>query len=203
MAGQIYVADGLGSGVWKKISTSDIAGLGGNPGSNNFRLMSDGAGNFRYVPDSAIGSLRIQGNTNSFSIATAGVGDLNDNSVYQLVSGSGAPFVAGVNYAVNASGDNLAVQISGIYQLSLSVSITQFPDVDTKVAIKYRINGSTLSAAKAIGSGALTTSADNMVITDIVPLSAGDIVQVVIAADKAGVIKVSELSLTVHMIRAT
>lgn len=53
-ADKIYVADGAGSGVWKKIAPTSLSGVTGN-GSDLQHVISDGAGNF-YLSAMAHGS---------------------------------------------------------------------------------------------------------------------------------------------------
>ena len=201
LSGQAYFSNGSGQGVWKKVSTSEIQGLGASPGSDR-RVLSDGTGGFRYVLDAAVGFFRIQGNTNALTIATPGGPDLIAATGYQNLTGTGAPIVPGINYFVGFDTDSLNITISGAYEVTIWANITEFPANDSKVALRWKKNNSELAVVKPMAGGALTTSCANISATDQVELQAGDNLRLAVAATAAGSVKISDLVFSVSLIRS-
>lgn len=198
-----YFSTGSGSGSWKKVGSETLKGLSGDGGVANKRILTTGDNGFKLVTDTAYANMQIVNNTVNFPITAAADSTLNTNSQYVLLSGAGAPFASTVSSGVTFDTNKLTANVSGIYELSCWTDISLFPSNTAKVALKFRINGSTYSALKVVAKSNSNGDYGNLVAFDLVPFTANDYVQIYVASDTTGNINFNSFNLTMNLIKAT
>lgn len=203
--GASYVANGSGSGVWKKIDSSSMKGIIGDGGSNNKILVSDGTNGFTYNTYRAYGGMTVTNNTNNFALVAATDPTLATNSDYVLFTGTGAPLLAsgsefgGVAFSLN----QISVPVNGVYRLSLWASVSGYPSNTAKIAIKYKINGTTFSTRRLMSKSNSGGDAGNLSGFSLVTLSANDYVQLFVASSVTGNLVITDLNTLIELVRAT
>lgn len=202
-SGSVYVSNGAGSGTWKRIDSTAIAGLSGDGGSTNLRPVSNGTNGFNLKTDSAYGVMEIVNNTNAFVVSAAVDTTLNTNTDYALFTGTGAPWAAGLLFGVTYSSNQLVAPVAGVYRIEYWANISQFPTATAKVSVKHRTNGTTFSSKHPMTSASATTDARNLAGFSLLSLSAGDYVQPYIASTGAGNIILSDFHLSLQLVRAS
>lgn len=200
-----YLANGAGSGSWRKIDSLALKGLAGDGGLVDRKILTDGTNGFRLVRDMAYGGMGIFGNTNSFAMTAAVDATLNTNSDYVVLTGTGAPWLAdpvgllGVTFSV----DRLTVQTTGIYRVDLWATITSFPSNTAKISVKYRINGTTMTLRHPIVKSNSVGDNGNLNGFGIGLFNAGDYIQVMVASTVTGGLILSDVSAVMTLIKAT
>lgn len=204
-SGQVYTANGAGSGTWNKTLSSGLSGLSGDGGSTNLKFLSNGANGFVARTDSAFGSMVITNNTNAFVTVAATDSTLNTNSDYQLLTGTGAPWATenlfgGVTFNTN----RVTVPVTGYYRVDLWATITNWPSAASKVSVKYRVNGTTFVTRHPLArSPGTATDPGSVGGFGLALLTAGDFLQIYVAATASGNLVFSDLNTTVDLIRQT
>lgn len=203
LANTAYVANGSGSGVWKKIGSTILQGLTGDAGVANLKVLTDGSGGFRTVTDSVYGSMVLNGNTNAFTVGAATDPLLNSNSDYVLFSGTGAPWLAGSDqYGVGFSVDRLTVATAGVYRVDFWGTIAGYPTPTSKVSIKTRVNGTALSVRHPLSRSSVSGDVGSIGGFEIRTLSQGDYIQLAVASTGAGGLILSDVCVTLTLLRA-
>lgn len=200
---RVYVANGAGSGTWKQIDTSDLAGSIGDAGSNNKYLRTNGVNGLEAKTDKAYGSATITNNTNAFAMGAAVDPNLATNSDYVLFTGTGAPWAGeslfgGMTFAT----DHLIVPVTGVYFINLWMNISQFPTNTAKVGAKYRVNGTTFGTRNVItksNSAGDFGQLNGFGLTT--QLTAGDLIQIYLASSAAGGLIVANANSTLMLVR--
>lgn len=200
-ANTAYVANGAGTGTWKKIGSDAIKGLSGDGGVTNKLILTDGANGFVLAPAYAHGEMRFFDNGNAFAITTVADTTLQTASQYTLFTGTGAPFSSANLEGVTFSIDRLTFSKAGLYQLNFWCDITSFSGAAAKTAFRYRINGSTISTLKVISKSAAAGDMKSMSYSGFVPLAANDYIQVMIATDATGNVTIGDMILSAHLIK--
>lgn len=201
--GASYIANGAGSGVWKKTDTLSIKGLAGDGGVADLRILTDGTNGVKLVTNMAYGSMVMNNNTNAFALTAAVDSTLNTNSDYVLYTGTGAPWAVGENmFGVVFSVNRLTVPVSGVYKLDLWSTITGFPTNTAKVSVKYRVNGGTFSTRHPVVKSNSAGDAGNLNGFGLITLNANDFVQLYIASSATGGLTMSDVNNTLTLVRA-
>lgn len=201
--GTTYVANGSGSGSWKKQDSTTISGLAGDSGSVNLRVISNGVNGFQFKTDAAYGTMEINNNTNAFALSAASDATLNTNADYVLLSGTGAPWAANsLAQGVTFSTNQLSVPVSGVYRFEYWANIVQFPSATAKVAIKHRVNGSTFSTKHPMVNAASTADVRNLSGFGLIQLSPNDYLQPYVASSASGNIIFSDFHFSLQLVRA-
>lgn len=196
-----YFADGSGSGDWKKVGTETLKGLSGDGGAIDHRLLTDGSNGFRMVRDAAYGNMSINNNTVPFAVTAAADPTLNTTSDYVLMTGSGAPFVSALHDGMTFNTDRLIVTQPGIYQLGFWANIASFPSNTAKVAVKFKINGTTFATRRIVVKSNSGGDYGTLVGFDIVTLTDNGYVQFYTASNTTGNILFENVNFTLNMIR--
>lgn len=201
---QVYVANGAGSGTWKKVDARDIQGVGGDSGVSGKILLSDGANGFSSKVFSSYGVMGITDNTNNFVISTAATDPtLHTNSDYVLFSGAGAPFVGESLYGVSFSVDKLTVSTPGVYEVRFWSNIGTFPSTTAKVGAKFKVNGVNWSPRTVVTKSNSVGDSGHLNAFGLVTLNANDYVQLFVASSSTGNLVINNANLTLELKRAT
>lgn len=201
--GTSYVADGIGSGVWKKTGSANLAGLSGDGGISDKVVMSDGAGGFKLVSNIAYGEMGITNNTNNFATTASADPTLLTTTGYVLFTGGGAPWVTGLVEKTAFSTDKLTVNTTGVYSVNLWFNLSAFPISSSLLGVRFKINGSTWNSRPVILKA--NSSSDNgfISLTEMVSLTAGDYLQVFVGSSYTGNFLVKNANFTVDLKKAT
>lgn len=203
-SGSVYVANGSGSGVWKKTDSLSIKGMVGDGGSTNLKPVSDGTNGFNLRADAAYGSMTLTNNTNAFVVSAAADGTLNTNSDYALFTGTGAPLISGANMlGVTFSVNQLTIGVKGIYKVSFWANVFGWPSTVAVVAVKTLINGSTYATRKIMAKSDVVGDIGVMSTNEFVSFNANDTIQLAVASNIGGGITLSDGVLSVELIQAT
>lgn len=202
-AGQVYVANGSGSGVWKKPDSATLAGMSGDGGSTNLIPISNGSNGFTFKRRAGYGSMTITNNTNSFAVPLAVDATLNTNSDYVLYTGTGAPWAfTSPTLDVTFNTDRMIAPVTGVYEVILWANIASFPSNVAKIGLKYRVNGSTFSPRKVVCKSNSAGDYGSLNGSGLVQLSAGDFIQIMFASTVAGSLVIGDLNATIILIKA-
>lgn len=200
---QAYIANGAGSGTWKKIDATTIKGSGSDGGISGLKLISDGTEGFALVKDFAYGGMNIIGNTNNFALTAVADTTLGTASQYTLFTGTGAPWALSSASDVTFLTDRLTVGVQGVYELSVWANINGFPSATAKVGLRYRTGGVTFSTKAPICKSGAAGDVCQLVMTEFVTLGPTDYLQIYVASDATGNLIVQHMNVTLKLIRAT
>lgn len=200
-ANTAYVANGAGTGTWKKIGSDAIKGLSGDGGVTNKLILTDGANGFVLAPAYANGEMLFSDNGNAFAITASADTTLHTTSQYALFTGTGAPFASANLDGVTFTTDRLTFTKAGLYQVGFWCTIEGFPSNTAKVAFRYRKNGTTVSSLKVINKSNSAGDIKVMSYTVFVQLAANDYLQVMIASDTTGNVVIGDMGLSAHLIK--
>ena len=178
--GTIYHANGASSGSWKKVDKDSL----------NQNLFSYGS--MQFV-------------ANSVNLAVTAVADttFNTPSQFSVVTGTGAPWAGSDLYNLSFVTDHIIVPVTGVYHSHGYFNIGAFPSSTARICFRYLINGTTYSVQKAIVKSGAASFETQVVGTNIIPLTAGDSIQVVIASDTTGNILLRDAVVAFNLIRQT
>lgn len=199
-----YFANGSGSGSWKKVGSETLAGLSGDGNTANLKLLTTGTGGqFKLVRDFAYGKMVVVDNAVPFAITAAADPTLETASQYTLLTGSGVPFVNGTADGVVFDGTNkLTFTYAGVYDLNFWSNITGFPSNTAKVAVRFRLNGTSISPMHVWCKSNSNGDAGILAASDFITVAAGDYIQLMTASDTTGNILFHNMNLTTKMIKA-
>lgn len=202
--GQVYVANGGGSGAWAKVGSDVLKGLSGDGGLSGKKVISDGANGFIMRTDAAYGSMVITANTNAFAVTAAVDATLATTSDYTLFTGTGAPWGNENLFGVSFLTDRLIVPVTGIYEIHAWANISQYPSNTAKVAMRYRINASgAFSSRYPISKSNSAADAGNLNGFGLIPLNANDFIQLYFASTAGGGLIIQSMNTMLKLIRQT
>lgn len=199
----LYVADGVGSGIWKKPTLDVIAGFTGDGGSSNLRLLTNGSGGIRAALDSAYGTMGISNNSSVLTFTSAADPNLISNADYIAVTGAGGPWAAENMSGVTFSIDKLVAPVAGVYKAETWIGIGGFPTETAKVGFKFRINTGAYSVRRALVRSTGAQAVGNASLFETFSLNAGDSVQLVAASSASGGYVFENIGFTLSLIKAT
>lgn len=197
----VYVANGAGSGVFRRIDTSDLVNVNVDLNQTNRLLASDGAGNVITIIDKAYGVMAITDNTTGFAVTAAVDSTLNTDTDYVVFSGTGAAWAGESLFGVTYSSDRLTIVTPGVYRLDFWADLTGFPNNMGKIAVKYKVNGTTLGPRKVQAKSNSAGDSGNLNGFGLLTLNAGDYVQVALASSHTGNVILNSANLTLSLVR--
>lgn len=199
----VYVANGAGSGSWKKIDSEVLKSLTGDAASDNKRVVTDGTNGFRLVTDTAYGSMSVNNNTNAFAMVAAADATLATDAQYVLFTGTGAPWGAGsLLYGTTFSTNSLTVVAAGIYALEFWATVVGFPTTTAKIGVKYKLGTGVFSPRRAIIKSTAVGDEDTVGMSNLISLSAGGSVQIYLASTATGNLTVQDAYASLRLVRA-
>lgn len=201
--GTSYVSNGAGSGTWRKLGTDVLKGMSGDGGIYGKKLVSDGTGGLALVVDTSYGTMAITTNTTNFTTVAAADATLKTTAQFQLLTGTGCPWAAVDLSGTTFTTDRITVQTTGMYRLDLAMSIKAFPSSTAKVATKFRVNGATYSGRNLIAKSNAAGDEEQLSGFLLTPLTAGDYVQVCLAASASGSLLINDADFSVTLVKAT
>lgn len=175
----IYVANGAGSGTWKKLPFSASEG------------------------DKAYGSMVITNNTTTFAMTAVADTTFDTPSQFSLLTGTGAPLSGELLYGITFSVNRLTVPYTGVYHIESYTNISSFPSNTARIALKYILNGTTYSSRGPIIKSAIAGDQSQMAGFGLIALNAGDYIQMVIASDTTGNLVIKDMNNTLSLVRRT
>lgn len=202
--GTAYMADGLGSGIWRKLVATDLSGVASS--TEDHRILLGPSGAFKTAADFSIGSMLINNNQNAFGVTSAADSTLNTDSDYVLLTGNGAPWQAddlNLMRGVTFNTDRMTITVAGIYKLEFWAVIKGFPSNSAAIGVKYRLNGNTLGPAKAVIKSNSTGDYGNISAFGITQLSPNDYLQIMVASTTTGNLLFENFRFTAQLLKAT
>lgn len=203
VASTVYVSNGAGSGTWRKIDATEIEGIGSDGGVANLPIVSDGSGGLKFLNNHAHGSQVITNNSTAFAITAVADTTFNTPSQYSLMTGTGFPWASENLHDMTFDTNKLTISISGIYMINLWANIVQYPSSTAKVSVRYLVNGVTYSSRKPTVKSGGVGAVDQLNGFGLIPLNAGDFIQLVVASDATGNIIFGDVNSTLQLIRVT
>ena len=201
VASTIYVANGTGSGTWRKIDATEIEGIGSDGGVSDLSIVSDGTGGLKFLNDHAHGSMTITNNATNFPLTAVADTTFNTPSQYTLFTGVGAPWVGESLHDMTFTTDRLTVSIKGIYMINLWANIIAYPSASAKVSIRYLLNGTSYSTRKPTVKSGGVGAADQLNGFGLVSLNPGDYLQLTVASDATGNLIMSDVNTSLTLQR--
>lgn len=198
----VYVADGSGTGAWALIDATNIDGLTASAVAGQ-KIISNGSDGFSYVRDAAYGSMVMNNNLTGFALTGALDPELSTNQGYTTLTGTGSPWASSNLYGVTFSTDRLIVPVTGMYELSAEMRITQFPTSTSRVGVRYLIDGATYSTRRSTHKGAGVGDEGKIIITEHVQLTAASYIQLAVASSGSGDIVFNDVTVNLKLIRQT
>lgn len=147
----------------------------------------------------------ITNNATSFPVTAAVDPTLSTESDYVLFTGVGAPWVSGgVEFGGIVIGvDRITVPVTGIYKVDLWSTISGFPNVAAKIAVKHRVNGGAFSPRFPIAKSNSAGDAGQLGGFGLVSLNANDYLQLYFASTHTGNLVIQHANSTLQLLRAT
>lgn len=170
--GEVYVADGVGSGAWKK-----------------------------YVQDTAHGSMTITNNTTAKELTAAVDATFNTDTDYTVLSSTGAPWVGENLHNITFFENRLTVDKTGVYKLDFWITVNSWAAANTSVAFKYRKNGSDFSPRKIAVKTNAASDRREAAASGLVELAAGDYIQIYVAASDTGNYTFNDCEVSMLLVR--
>lgn len=202
--GTAYMATGTGTGSWRKLVATDLAGITST--NSGDRVLIAQGGTFTTLPDFSIGSMLILNNANGFATTAATDPTLLTESDYALLTGNGAPWqtdVTNVMRGVTFNTNRLTVSVTGIYKIEMWAVITSFPSTTSKVGLAYRKNGTDFGASKAIVKANGAGDYGNISAFAITQLQANDYIQLMLASTVTGNVIFDSVRFTVQLLKVS
>ena len=172
--GDVYVADGLGSGVWKKPDPADLLSNTADFTETGSRLVVNGLGGIGAEPGTSIGVMTFTGNTTATALT---------DGVFATVYGPGAPWSVFVNKNATmapASG-SITAPVDGIYRLS-SIFVADGTGFASNVKTRFTLSGGGYSPFENIFSR-LKNDKGTLIMEMITEMTAGQTAAIQIAGD--------------------
>lgn len=168
LADKVYVSNGTGSGTWKKLSPSSLAGITGSGTVGTF-LSVDGSGNFVFLP-------APHGQTDFFDATLAAPYTLSATTSYQKL----APTTTGQgNPALMTEGTNARITYTGADTVSMAINYNLSLNIGSSakdVTIAVYKNGA-ISNGRTVSTTSSSTKI-NMSGMTIVDMATNDYVEI-------------------------
>lgn len=177
--------------------------MSGDGGASNRRILTTGDNGFKLVMDAAYSDMQIANNAVPFPVTAAADATLNTTTDYALLTGPGAPFSSTMSSNITFSTDRLTVGVTGVYKLTFWANLSLFPSNTAKVAVKFRINGTTFAVRKIEDKSNSNGDYGLLSASALVTLTANDYVQLYTASDTTGNIVFENANLILNLIKAT
>lgn len=200
-ANRVYKANGAGSGSWGLISTPSLDGLITDNSIAERVVVSDGTNKLKFLDSVPYGNMAITNNISNFNVTSVADTSFNTASQFSLVSGSGAPWTSELLHGITFNTDKLTVATKGIYKVEAYLNIGLFPSNTSKIAIRYRINGTNYSRRKPTIKSSGTGDEAQLLGFGIVALNPNDYVQLVIASDTTGSLLIKDCNVVLTLVK--
>lgn len=166
--------------------------------------IADGAGSGDWKSIAAYGSMVITNNSTNFPLTAVADTTFNTASQFTLLTGTGAPWASETLFGMTFNTNRLIVPVTGVYLINLWMNILGFPSTTSKVAIRYRINGTgAFSTRKPTIKSAVASDVSPLVGHGLVELNAGDYIQLYVASDTTGNLLIGDANNLLQLVRQT
>jgi len=195
-----YVANGSGSGTWRKTLSTDLQGVAGDSGVANKQIVSDGGNGFKFKIATSFGAMTITNNAVVQAMTAVADTTFNTASQFTLMTGASFPW-AGENLSgITFATDKITISETGIYLLVAYLDIAAFPSSTARISMRFRINGSAYGSRKPIVKSGVVNAESQLIATGLVGLNAGDYLQHYIASDVTGNLLIRDANITCHLV---
>jgi hypothetical protein len=130
------------------------------------------------------GNLAVSNNTTTISVTAAVDPTLKTNTDYSQITGIWDAIPHGENNGVTQQTNSFTVAATGVYKIEVWASVNSDTN-NTRVAIKFAVNGSIGLTRRPASSLAVAGTFYNLAAHGLVALTSGDVVTLVHAADKS------------------
>lgn len=195
-----YIANGSGSGTWRKLRSTDLQGLTGDSGVANKHIVTDGSNGFKTIVGNAFGSMVITNNSVVAALTAVADTTFNTASQFTVMTGSSFPWSSENLQGITFNTDHLIVPETGIYLISTYLNIGAFPSTAARISMRYKINGSTYGARKPIVKSSGTGAEAQLIGSGLISLVAGDYIQNAIASDASGNLLIKDANISLHLV---
>lgn len=110
-SGQVYTADGAGSGTWQKYLASNIDTTGA-AADDAFYADGAGAGSWKSAPGSVYGAISVANNATATTLGTI-------NTYVKVTAGLTGEHLSGITFTT----DHLTVPVTGAYRVDACISL--------------------------------------------------------------------------------
>ena len=193
-ADTIYLADGAGSGTWSKLPDASINTTGSTNG-DVFYSDGSGGGSWSAAPGGTFGAFSVGNNVTATTIAVL-------DTYYKVTAGVVGEHLAGVAFNT----DHLTVPLTGIYRVDAAISFigpnnNEIVFATSKDGTGTAIVGSTYDHDSHI-TCASSTHKNCIPLTYIHNFTAADDLYLIVKnVDAAANITVTDMSLTVSLLK--
>lgn len=179
---RVYISDGAGSGTWAKVDADTLQGVISNATIAGLRVVTDGSGGFTTepTPASSYGTMNLTGNTTVKALTAATDTTLNTNSDYTKLDIS---LVYDNLVNMTSGSGSLILSASGVYSIGFWAGVKTSVNA-TKFALKFVINGTDFVPREPKLTLGTNGQIYNMSANGLHNFTAGDSVELYIAADK-------------------
>jgi len=178
-----------------------LEGLSGASG-DNLKVISDGSGGFKFIPNSVYGKITITSNSSDFPVTQANDNSLRNISDYTVLEGTGSTWSPGLTYGTSLSSSGIEAGTQGVYKLSWYVTLSSFPDSASILGFRYVINGDTFGSRRSLIKGSQndkgTVSGD-----EIIEMNDGDWVGLAVASTDSGNLVIEDAVINLELVRPT
>lgn len=202
IANSVWVADGVGSGAFRKIKSTDLSGMTGDGGVAGKDVVSDGANGFKFANADAHGAMTITNNVTGFAITAAVDPTFNTPSDFVLITGVGGPWAGELLHDITFDTNKLTVSTTGIYRIDLWGNISAWAANNSSLCFRYKLNGTTLSSRKPVVKTDASSVPRQVAGFGLLSLNAGDYVQLFVAGSATGNYTFADLNTTISIVRA-
>lgn len=182
----VYVANGSSSGTWKEIESPQLLGVAGDSSIANRPVVSDGSNGFKLLSNPVYGNMAITANVTNFAVTAVADTTFNTASQFSVLTGAGAGWDGELLSNVTFATDKLTVAVAGTYRIEAYLNIGAYPSSTAKVAMRYKINGTTYSSRKPTIKSSGASAEGQLIGFGIVTLAANAYIQIAVASDTTG-----------------
>tara|TARA_Y100001973_G_scaffold106665_1_gene186291 strand:+ start:12838 stop:13506 length:669 start_codon:yes stop_codon:yes gene_type:complete len=189
---RVYISDGAGSGTWAKVDADTLQGVISNATAAGLRVVTDGSGGFTTepTPASSYGTMNLTNNTTVKALTAASDATLNTNTDYTKLDIS-LEYDSLVN--MTSGTGSLVLQASGVYAVDFWAGVKSSVN-STKFALKFVVNGTDFVAREIKLTLGTNGQIYNMSGNGLHSFTAGDTVELYIAADKNANITIEDMT---------
>src|SRR5574341_554703 len=198
-----YIADGAGSGTWRKIRSTDFQGMSGDGGDVRHFIGTDGNNGFVVIPDAAFGTMAITNNAANFAVTAVADTTFGTPSQYSLLTGVGAPWASENLNDITFSTDKLTVPVTGIYKVEAYLNISAYPASSARISIAYRVSGGGYSSRRPVVKSSGVGAEGQVIGFGLTSLVTSDYIQLYVASDATGNLLIKNANVLITLVKAT
>ena len=178
-SGDIYTANGAGSGVWTPPAIHEPKGIDTATTMEMYVADGLGGGSWQDNAMSVHGQMAVTNNSTATVTASAADATLNTDSDYvKIVAGWSGTHLEGITFNT----DKLVVPVDGDYTLSFWCAV-KVPLNNNFVGVKFAVDDATpYSLQKLVTQSVTTTDYKNMFGSSMLTLTAGQTISIYIAS---------------------